>query len=140
MTNTSISATFFIIPTIIVLSIQKPSVISCDKYRKGKFSQFIYNKSGLGHWTKQEVFIERGDSIQTEIIQMFPNDTLFFRISWTNDCNYQLRFFRATNSTTDSIYRYYNRKSAKNYTIRNGTELYYIEKSGRKKDTIWLRQ
>ena len=123
----------------VAISFQKGKTLDCEAYKKGKFSRFIYNNSGLGHWTRQEIFIERNDTIQTEIVQMFPNDTFFYSINWTMPCKYELRFIRATNSFADSFNRYYTKPGKLKYQIRNGTDKYYIEKNRNKLDTTWAR-
>jgi len=122
-----------------IMSFQKIKTFNCEAYKKGKFSKFIYNNTGLGHWTRQEIFIERDDSIQTEIVQMIPSDNIIYRIKWTEDCKYKLRFIRATNALADSIIRYYAKPRDLKYVIQQSSDKYYIEKNRDKIDTTWVR-
>lgn len=121
------------------LSFQKP-MFDCSKYRRGLFSYHMYNRSGLGHWTHQEVLIVRNDSIQYEVSSMLPSDTTFFRITWKDECRYELRYLRATNGFVDTIFRKYMRKPDFKYSILDGTDKYYIEKRRKKLDTVWVRK
>jgi hypothetical protein len=122
------------------MSFQKIKAFNCEAYKKGKFSKFIYNNTGLGHWTRQEIFIVRDDSMQTEIVQMSPTDTIFYQIKWTGDCKYKLHFIKATNTLADSIIRYYSKPRDLKYVIQQGNDKYYIEKKRDKIDTTWVRQ
>ena len=114
--------------------------LNCNNYRTGSFVRYIYNKSGLGHWTRAEIFIQRNDSIETQVIQNFPQDTIFYRIQWKTPCRYELHFLKATNTTADTIIRYYSKRPVLKYSIQQGNETYYIEKKDKKTDTIWLRK
>jgi len=140
MTNSlkTILVLTFIVST--TMAFQKIRTFDCETYKKGKFSKFVYNNTGLGHWKRQEVFVERDDSIQTETIQMSPGDTIFYHIKWMGDCKYKLSFIKATNTLTDSVIRYYSKLRELKYVIQKGNDKYYVEKNSGKLDTTWVRQ
>jgi hypothetical protein len=108
---------------------------NCERLRTGKFIQYMYNSSGMGHWTKITLFIERNDSIQV-VTQEYPfRDTQIFRIKWLDRCKYNLLW---TNPQTsfDSAYA----KASPNgttYRIIKQTSNYVLVRWRNQVDTIW---
>lgn len=113
----------------------KPTAGDCAGCKTGHFTYDMYDNSGIGHWPKMTLFVERNDSLEI-ITRNYPiQDTVISRITWLSDCKYNLqRLFPV--SHFDSLYVKL-RPKGNTYTIKKVTANYILTKQDRKADTLW---
>lgn len=118
----------------------KPIDNTCNQYRNGKFVQYLYNNSNLGHWTKEIFYIDREDSVETEISKSIVVDTVQYSVRWISPCTYELTFIAATDTFVNSMVNRMGNKQPK-FKITGGTDKYYLQQPQTLKtiDTIWIR-
>ena len=85
-------------------------------------------------------FIERNDTIETEISESPIIDTFHYHVRWTTPCTYELLFISATDTLVNSLIKKMGGKDPI-FNIVEGTDKYYLEKSLslKKLDTVWIR-
>jgi hypothetical protein len=128
------------IAVLVACKTLKPIDNTCMQYRKGKFVQYLYNNSGLGHWHKAVTYIERGDSTETEILNSIIVDTFRYSVRWTSPCAFQLTFIAASDTFVNSMVKQMGNRKPK-FKIVGGTDKYYLQRSQAQNtiDTIWIR-
>ena len=136
---TAIFSSLSLIFVVGVSFIVNPSS-DCSRYKIGKF--YVYNKV-----SKQKVYIERKDSLQIET-NAETNDIIIMKVSWRNECEYELLFNYATPKEVSKSKRTQTVVETSvdiplRIKILSGTDDYYVyeaTKQGFKpsRDTVWL--
>ena len=106
--------------------------ISCAKYKNGSF---IYKVRSTKN--PSEVLLIRNDSIQTEIVKN-TGDTGILKVSWKNDCTYELRYVKVISKDPDSL-TFFRKTMTIRTKITGGTDSYYLFESTNNKNTFVLR-
>ena len=112
----------------------------CTQYKFGKF--YIYNKT-----SGERINIERKDSLQVET-NAATGDITVMKVSWKNECEYELFFNYATPKEVSKAKRSVPVAETSadipfHIKILSGTDNYYLfeaSKQGLKRlrDTVWL--
>jgi len=95
----------------------------------------MYNNSGLGHWTKMTLYIERNDSFEITTREYPIKDTQISRLKWTGPCEYNLLWINPQ-THLDSVYLKVS-PNGTTYSIKQVTAKYILVKSSGQIDTIW---
>ncbi len=106
--------------------------VSCSKYKIGNFLYKVRAKEN-----PSAVFINRNDSIQTEIIKN-TGDTGTLKIIWIDDCTYELRYLKIISKEPDSL-TFFKKAMKIKTKIIGGTDIYYLFESTNDKNTFVLR-
>jgi hypothetical protein len=136
MVNIHNAAFCFIIALLLYgCNVQKVSADTCKSLQKGRFTQHLYNTSGLGHWKHVVVEIDRSDSIEIRTTK-FPLDlTSRYKIEWLDGCQYKLHVLELK-TFADTMYSQMYPKGSKHKILKTTNE-YVIEKTGNSIDTLW---
>lgn len=116
-------------------AVSKLSSEKCNDFRFGKYTHNVYNKSGLGHWTKLTYTMTRNDSVEIVTSSHFPTDTAIYQIMWVGPCEY--RSTRLNPQTDLDSFLIRQNSTGYRHKILNSTEEYFILKNYERKDTIW---
>jgi hypothetical protein len=76
-----------ILPMAIMISACHPGPSACETVKTGTFS-YRSRKTGRGHELKRDKIF------QTEI-DLETRDSFFYKITWINDCKYNLRYLHS---------------------------------------------
>jgi hypothetical protein len=125
----------FLLPLTLIGQLKNPD---CSNIKKGTFYFYPSN-------SQERFVIMRGDSIQEEI-HMATTDTSFWKVSWQNDCMFNLKFIRKSHPISDEEKNFYNAHTTVVKVI-NVTKEYYAFKAGLDSistsnpltDTLWLK-
>lgn len=127
------------IPLLILIfcscTVTKPQSEKCSEFRSGRYIFNMYNKSGLGHWTKLTYFINRSDTLELVTSAHFPNDTSIYRITWTAGCEYKSLRLNPKSDLDSFLIR--QEPTGTNHKVVKATDDYFILKNHGRKDTIW---
>ncbi|MDP4150863.1 MAG: hypothetical protein Q8943_15760, partial [Bacteroidota bacterium] len=93
----------FSIAVLFACRTAKPADNACIQYKEGKFVHYLYNNSGVGHWHKAVIYIDRADSVETEMTNSPIVDTFRYRLNWTSPCAFQLTFISASVTSVNTM-------------------------------------
>ena len=116
--------------------VQKASADTCKSLRKGRFTQHLYNSSGLGHWKYVAVEIDRSDSIETRTTEFPLPLTRRYKIEWLDGGQYKLHILELK-TWADTMYLQMYPKGSKTKILKT-TKEYVIEKTTKSIDTLWI--
>ena len=109
----------------------------CSRFKSGNF---VYHIKGQGD--DFSFFINRNDSIQTEVNSK-TGDISKVKVTWIDDCNYELRFLESTAIYVEPILSLRKNSVLKNEIV-SSTNDYYIFKTTQDNseiiftDTLWI--
>ena len=115
----------------------KPSVDVCNGFKNGSYIQYMYNNSGLGHWTKMTLYIERNDSLQITTREYPISDTTISRLKWLSPCKYNLLWLNPQTHLDSTFLKV--SPNGITYLIKEVTSKYILVKSNSQLDTLWKR-
>ncbi len=110
----------FVIVFIILSACNSHKKLSCDQFKTGHFTLHSEFDSSMS-------FIERNDSIQTEINSNSKN-IVKAKIKWKGECEYELTYLEQTTNSPDTINSFIQSRVL-NVIILEATKDYYIFKA-----------
>jgi hypothetical protein len=110
----------------------------CGSVRKGIF--YLYPQK-----SQTKFAIMRSDSTQEEV-NLITTDTSYWKVSWQNDCMFNLKFIRKSHPISDGEKNFYNSHTTV-FKILSVTKDYYTFKAGLDSiattnpltDTLWRK-
>jgi hypothetical protein len=125
----------FMFPLILLGQSKKTD---CRSIKKGTF--YFYPQNSQTRFS-----IVRSDSIQEEINLTTP-DTSFWKVSWQNDCMFNIKFIRKSHPMSDEERNFYN-SHILSVKVLSVTKDYYTFKAGVDSiattnplaDTLWIK-
>ena len=111
--------------------------IGCGSYDNGRYIQYLYNPSGLGHWTKMTLNIEKRDSFEIVTREYPITDTAIYKVTWVDHCKYKL----IRTNPKDNLDSFMVRQNPKGLlrTVKKVTSEYLLIKSKYRLDTLWKK-
>lgn len=113
----------------------KPTPDVCNSFKSGKYVQYMYNNSGLGHWTKMTLHIDIRDSFQIVTREYPIRDTQISRLKWPSPCKFNSLWINPKTDLDSASVKIYPKGT--NYSIKKVTSKYILVKSRGQVDTIW---